>query len=1425
MTGVSQPIFFELKSHVIANLGVVFSMKDFNGFKDIGKGGKKGDPTSTGMFGRGALTMYHFTDVPMLISNESFVVLDPQQQILPVDRTRRKRRVGMRMPLSKVNRLAPDQLDPFVGLQGFNRDADKYHGTLFRFPLRALGAKTTLKETDYGMDMASVRSLLTEFLATARTALLFLQHVKSIEFHIRGQQNPQWGVSARCFPDTVNDTFRRTEITTSQIGSNQHLDIWCVGLETITQMTPSTARSGRGSGKMTECGVAACLVEGQLRKAKREEPVPSSYQPKSTVSKLAQQPAIQQKVFCRLPTTHKSSLPVSFHASFAVTGDRRSISLEASAENSEWNRWLLKDRTAELYLDTVQYLAPRLGQDAFNFWPVYGETTTLSNILARAFWERLVDQHRPALLPLVTRDNRPKKNTGAALFGLTEKATSLAAGTLDLLPTPTSEGLLPLLTQTVPLLALVRPPAKLRLLFRTPPLVRQIQELDVECLSSVFRAEENCKLLELLMASSEDEKEQVGMVRSLLKTMIPVARGEDTAALELLDRCRIVPRPRLGDRMGTLIWKPSPGATEHLVATLKEQELFAFGADSMVNTSLFTRRSDALAIDIVDHDPVKILLNFGFNLRPLELSDLGPLLARPDSPTATAAVNYSQNLDIWLPEFWRYLNIHLYAIHNLVDYSVTCSDKAIHTLLSKYGLQDKYIYRKYADQRWVYLTPSEFEAGACLMQPVDERHRQICGEIPGLSMIDHNCAPYFLKEQERDLNCGKSFKRLLLAVEKLEKSRKAVAKTFMGLALTSKSKDLMKDLALDYLNSFDFEGLNDNAVLGRLPVWRRLESSTSSPNDHIAAEDGRFCAFRKMLMPWVQDLSRFVVPEMVDSLGSALSRLGISPMTHQQIWDEIKGDLPSVIKSNEFRQYSDFIDFIARWDIKVSGKLAPNGASVMCITNCLYDDQDEIFKAAFRQQQPTRFLHPEMRKPALRKFWLEQGLRVRSSGVMVEEHFLECALAINRRWDPGFTTPNFEEDSKTVAAYLKYDNRHFRSWFSHNWLRLASIPMFKVRNIAAEESNHRVTRMQQIAQERTHRALEESSNMNHKRIVWSQTAFLQEQPGEFVYDVLPRGGKPTAVQVFDHLGFLVASIKDVEQADLPEYLRDVQDCYEFLQDEIGATKHIPGIQRARIWLNLDSTQVEKAYKDHLEINLTSADVLCLNSPVVSLPLQRVRKFLVPYEKLLQGLGSQTIVQPSSTSEPQSSDSRELSLATAMSKMRGLRDQNQLVDVYFEAAGQKAPAHKIVLAAVSEYCEKQFAGHWGRVLESQATVHVEDLRFLTLSQMIDFAYTGDFEWPELKLQDDATEVEETLAMLLDLLDGTDRWLLQRLHDMTDNFLTSQPYSSFYIRVDTVEWAKERAEGSRASKLVKYCEEFLTDNEGPMEAWRRGVEAEG
>ena len=384
----------------------VFSKKDFAGFKDIGQGGKKDGIHSTGMFGRGAPSMYHFTDVPMLLSSDSFLVPDPQQKVLPINYNRRReRKVGTKISLTAVNRLAPDQLAPFSGLHNFVTGLDYYEGTIFRFPFRALGTKTLLKDHVQRVDGVAVRSLLRDYLAVARTALLFLRNVETIEFRIRDQEVAQWSVIARRSQCQDSDTFEDVEITSTQDGKLRQVDQWCVGRRNISQIPADITRLGRSSEKSPECGIAACLSSEKTVLYDVGQDIIMTQQPLDVVSETLK---VDHKVFCRLPTGHASSLPISFHASFAVTGDRRSIALEETAENSAWNKWLLTTAITSLYIETLQHLALTLDEQAFKFWPStvsYYSSPTLSGTLCRAFWNTLLsrDGNNGCLFPLVAQ--------------------------------------------------------------------------------------------------------------------------------------------------------------------------------------------------------------------------------------------------------------------------------------------------------------------------------------------------------------------------------------------------------------------------------------------------------------------------------------------------------------------------------------------------------------------------------------------------------------------------------------------------------------------------------------------------------------------------------------------------------------------------------------------------------------------------------------------------------------------------------------------------------------------------------------------------------------------------------------------------------------------------------------------------------------
>lgn len=61
---------------MLTQLSSVFKESDFEGLKQVGRGSKRDDPTTIGKFGRGSQTMYHWTDVPMILSGEYLLILE-----------------------------------------------------------------------------------------------------------------------------------------------------------------------------------------------------------------------------------------------------------------------------------------------------------------------------------------------------------------------------------------------------------------------------------------------------------------------------------------------------------------------------------------------------------------------------------------------------------------------------------------------------------------------------------------------------------------------------------------------------------------------------------------------------------------------------------------------------------------------------------------------------------------------------------------------------------------------------------------------------------------------------------------------------------------------------------------------------------------------------------------------------------------------------------------------------------------------------------------------------------------------------------------------------------------------------------------------------------------------------------------------------
>lgn len=603
-----------------------FTELDFEGYKDIGRGGKLEDVGSIGLFGRGSMSMYHFTDTPMILSDKWLLIVDPRQQLLP--RTKYgKRKVGIKLLLETVRRLSADLLKPFDGLGSFSMEADTYQGTLFRLPLKGGSSK------NQAISGVRVEELFQEYYQVARESLLFLRHVHTISYHIRGNAESGWSISAKHTEESEEEVFQHIKLSGLQKGELDFEETWRVGLHDLVKAPPKISRPAVSKLKIVECGVAACLSH---EKAKS-----------SDAGSIRE----RGKFYNKLPTTYSTQSPVALHATFAVTGDRRSISVDDGRDpNAPWNHWLLDTCIPEFYIEFLKDLAPRLGSASFDFWPSKS-SSGIAGVVQVSFWEKVLTSHYKhyPLYPLVDVPILSSRSTSLQSRSTGRRRLNsvvpLEGAVFDFLPTKVSSTLLPLLATLCP--GLVRPPFQLRRNLMDSK--AEITSLDWTYLSQLFRDEDNCRCLEEFIAglpTMESGNFKTKALEMLLLELVPYVAGEDKTSLHPVAGCRVLPRL---DGSLTLLRcnnKSVPLPAEHwvLAPTKEELSIFDFAPEVFVDTKLFDGNQEttttvgtvsAGTVSAPRRNVLKELQSAGFNIRSMSLQ--GRYLMTLDCPFLPSA--------------------------------------------------------------------------------------------------------------------------------------------------------------------------------------------------------------------------------------------------------------------------------------------------------------------------------------------------------------------------------------------------------------------------------------------------------------------------------------------------------------------------------------------------------------------------------------------------------------------------------------------------------------------------------------------------------------------------------------------------------------------------------------------------------------------
>ncbi|KAF9191665.1 hypothetical protein BGZ51_006884 [Haplosporangium sp. Z 767] len=406
-----------------------FTEEDFKALSKLGVGGKRGDPSKIGRYGLGFNSVYHFTDVPSVLSGSHIGFFDPHRKYLPKNNTADGPvgRGGIRCNFQKLrlDKTFVDQAMPYKDLFGCNM-VDHFKGTIFRIPLR-----TENSQSGFGRNwtIPRVQDMLRRWAEDAKVGTLFLEKIQTIKLEdgdyvkysmTRTDVSENSGLSSildkRTVPPSMNARIFSISSTTPS-SSTEETRRWMVSTESeFLEDTPADIRALAIKNRWRpHCGIAFPL-----------DP-PHSF---------------KGRVFSHVPTMIETELPFHIHGVFALLSNRKGLSGGQNAfedDKTTWNMYvchrllplcivkalevLLEFHFAEFYASKAKRQSHEVEiatHSYFKYWPPQRAIAHFDSQMLEAFW-RLIHSH--AVFPCLTKSD-------GSIIGKTGRATVFPDGDL-----------------------------------------------------------------------------------------------------------------------------------------------------------------------------------------------------------------------------------------------------------------------------------------------------------------------------------------------------------------------------------------------------------------------------------------------------------------------------------------------------------------------------------------------------------------------------------------------------------------------------------------------------------------------------------------------------------------------------------------------------------------------------------------------------------------------------------------------------------------------------------------------------------------------------------------------------------------------------------------------------------------------------------
>ncbi|KAF8961906.1 hypothetical protein BGZ46_001262 [Entomortierella lignicola] len=366
-----------------------FSENDFVALSKLGEGNKRDDSSKIGRHGLGFNSVYHFTDVPSVVSGSLIGFFDPLRENLPKAPSPEGPigRGGQRCNFLRLRGEAlSEQLEPYKGLFGCNMKSH-FRGTIFRIPLRTVdthndGSKKSIINRQW--TLLEIHAMLKKWTEDAKVGMLFLENMMNIEITTKSNNLSEgegfsWSASKSFGTEKPhldkalregNDASNFTHVADIRVSSSEvtwrESQKWLI--HTDLDYPEGTAREVRD------------LAKKNRWYTHRSVAIPLNW--RSKVS-------FEGRLFTHLPTPIVTGVPFHLHGGFALTSNRKSLAggADLTSPQSIWNQFMKLNCISQTAITAMQKLLkvlfwgllkgspkPREIDQAteayFKFWPV-----------------------------------------------------------------------------------------------------------------------------------------------------------------------------------------------------------------------------------------------------------------------------------------------------------------------------------------------------------------------------------------------------------------------------------------------------------------------------------------------------------------------------------------------------------------------------------------------------------------------------------------------------------------------------------------------------------------------------------------------------------------------------------------------------------------------------------------------------------------------------------------------------------------------------------------------------------------------------------------------------------------------------------------------------------------------------------------------